>query len=85
MRYLSLFLFLIFCFNVNAQNIKLIDSLKLELKNKKEDDSVKIMVLAILHEKLMFSKPEEARTYALKELEVSKKIGYKKGNITILR
>ncbi|MGC6430656.1 MAG: tetratricopeptide repeat protein [Jejuia sp.] len=62
-----------------AQNTKLIDSLKQELSNRKEDDSIKVMILTRLHEKLMFSKPEEAKTYAEKGLEISTKIGYTRG------
>ena len=65
--------------SITAQNTKLIDSLRQELVNRKQDDSVKVSILTRLHEKLMFSKPEEARQYALQELEISKKIGYKKG------
>lgn len=62
-----------------SQNKSLIDSLKLELKKSKTDDSLKVMILTALHEKLMFSKPEEAKTYADSGLEISKKINYKKG------
>ncbi|MEW4924995.1 tetratricopeptide repeat protein [Algibacter sp. 2305UL17-15] len=62
-----------------SQNTKLIDSLKTELKSSKKEDSVKVMILTRLHEKLMFSKPEEAKQYALQELEISKKIDYTKG------
>ncbi|MBP0905354.1 tetratricopeptide repeat protein [Mariniflexile gromovii] len=64
---------------VISQKAKLIDSLKLELKNRKTDDSIKVTILGKLHEKLMFSKPEEAKQYALKELNISKKINYRKG------
>ncbi|OZV68435.1 tetratricopeptide repeat protein [Winogradskyella aurantia] len=62
-----------------SQQTKLIDSLKLELKNRSENDSVKVAILTLLHEKLMFSQPEEAKQYALQELEISKKINYIKG------
>jgi len=65
--------------NVSSQNTKFIDSLKLELESRKTDDSIKVSILAMLHEKLMFSKPEEAKKYAEQELEISKKINYKKG------
>ena len=70
---------LFFIQSLCAQNTKLIDSLKLELESRKEDDSLKVMILTRLHEKLMFSKPEEAKAYAEKELEISKKINYTKG------
>ncbi|MFD1613909.1 tetratricopeptide repeat protein [Gelatiniphilus marinus] len=70
---------LIFSQLLCAQNTKLIDSLKLELESRKEDDSIKVMILTRLHEKLMFSKPEEAKAYAEKELEISKKINYRRG------
>ena len=62
-----------------AQNTKLIDSLRTELKQHKKDDSLKVIILTKLHEKLMFSKPEEAKMYAHIELDISKKIDYKKG------
>ncbi len=62
-----------------GQNTKIIDSLKLELESRKEDDSIKVMILTRLHEKLMFSKPDEAYNYAKKELEISKKINYTRG------
>lgn len=62
-----------------SQQSKLIDSLKLALKNHPQDDSIKVSILTRLHEKLMFSQPEEAKQYALQELEVSKAIGYKRG------
>ncbi len=65
--------------SVNSQNTKLIDSLKNELKQRKEDDSLKVKILTRLHEKLMFSKPEEAKKYAERELQISKKIDYTKG------
>ncbi|GAB1858482.1 hypothetical protein MHTCC0001_33200 [Flavobacteriaceae bacterium MHTCC 0001] len=57
----------------------LIDSLKTELAKRQEDDSIKVMILTRLHEKLMFSKPEEAKAYAKQELEISRKIDYTKG------
>ncbi|MCF7560096.1 tetratricopeptide repeat protein [Sabulilitoribacter multivorans] len=77
---LLLFITLLFTSNVTySQDTKLVDSLKNELKLRKEDDSIKVMILTRLHEKLMFSKPEEAKGYAKQELEISKRIGYKKG------
>lgn len=62
-----------------SQHKELIDSLKLELKKRTIDDSIKVSILTRLHEKLMFSKPEEAKQYALEELRISKKINYKRG------
>ncbi|PWH82503.1 hypothetical protein DIS18_09635 [Algibacter marinivivus] len=62
-----------------SQNTKLIDSLKTELASRKQDDSVKVMILTRLHEKLMFSKPEEAKQYAEKGLEISQKVNYTRG------
>lgn len=79
MKFKSLLIFILISQCLNAQNTKLIDSLKQELGSRREDDSVKVMILTRLHEKLMFSKPEEAKIYAEQELEISKKIGYKKG------
>lgn len=78
----NLFLIVIFYFASAigfTQNTKLIDSLKNELSKRKKDDSVKVMILTRLHEKLMFSKPEEAKIYAEKGLEISKKINYIQG------
>ncbi|ULC58565.1 tetratricopeptide repeat protein [Flaviramulus sp. BrNp1-15] len=72
-------LFLITPYVSLSQNTKLIDSLKLELKNRKVDDTVKVSILISLNEKLKYSKPEEAKNYALKSLEISKKINYKFG------
>ncbi|WP_168796653.1 tetratricopeptide repeat protein [Cognatitamlana onchidii] len=51
----------------------------MELKSRKQDDSIKVAILTRLHEKLMFSKPKEAKSYAEKELEISKKIKYHRG------
>ena len=62
-----------------SQNTKLIDSLKTELASRKQDDSVKVMILTRLHEKLMFSKPEAAKQYAEQGLEISQKVNYTKG------
>lgn len=62
-----------------SQHKELIDSLKLELKKRITDDSIKVSILTRLHEKLMFSKPEESKQYALEELRISKKINYKRG------
>ncbi|WP_323788766.1 tetratricopeptide repeat protein [Psychroserpens sp.] len=82
MKYVTVLLFLIISTCLTAQQTKLIDSLKLELKNSRTNDSVRVKILAQLHEKLMFSKPEEAKAYALEELEISKHTGYKKGIAT---
>jgi len=76
---LSFFVFFLVSCLCYSQNTKLIDSLKTELASKKEDDSIKVMILTRLHEKLMFSKPEEAKQYAEQELAISKKINYTKG------
>ena len=62
-----------------SQNTKLIDSLKTELASRKQDDSVKVMILTRLHEKLMFSKPEEAKQYAEQGLKISQKVNYIRG------
>ncbi|GAA4974591.1 tetratricopeptide repeat protein [Algibacter aquimarinus] len=79
MKFKVLLIFILISQFLNSQNTKLIDSLKIELESRKEDDSVKVMILTRLHEKLMFSKPEEAKGYALKGLEISKKANYKTG------
>lgn len=76
----SLFLlFALFFSLLDAQNTKLIDSLKTELAARKVDDSVKVSILTRLHEKLMLSKPEEAKQYAEQELKISKTINYERG------
>ncbi len=62
-----------------AQNTKLIDSLKNVLKNHPTEDSVKVYILTLLHENIMFSKPLEAKKYAEEELRISKSINYKVG------
>ncbi|MFK7833557.1 MAG: hypothetical protein AB8B52_09790 [Winogradskyella sp.] len=82
MKYLGFLALFMFSVVVNAQNTALIDSLKLELNTRKTDDSLKVKILSQLHEKLMFSQPEAARSYALEELKISRKIGYKKGIAT---
>ncbi|MEZ4803757.1 MAG: tetratricopeptide repeat protein [Gelidibacter sp.] len=79
MKYLSIFFFCMFCVNLHSQNTELIDSLKTELKRTHRDDSIKVAILSTLHEKLMFSNPDEALGYAHEELKVSKKIDFKKG------
>lgn len=73
--------FILFIISISSfsQNTKLIDSLKQELSKRKEADSIKVMILTRLHEKLMFSKPEEAKIYAEQGLQISKQINYTKG------
>ena len=75
MKNSSLIILILFitCQNISSQNTTLIDSLKSELVKRKENDSIKVMILTKLHEKLMFSKPEEAKMYAHMELDISKK------------
>jgi ABC-type lipoprotein release transport system permease subunit len=76
---ITIFVIVAFIQSAFSQQSKLIDSLKLELKNRNQNDSVKVMILTRLHEKLMFSQPEEAKQYALQEIEISKNINYKRG------
>jgi len=68
-----------------AQNQKTIDSLKLLLQKHQAEDSLRVDILTHLHENIMFSKPEEAKKYALEELRISEKIkmpfGIAKGNM----
>jgi len=78
-KIILIFVFLYFSGTIESQNTKLVDSLKTELKNRKLDDSIKVGILTMLHEKLMFSKPEDAKSYAEQELEISKKINYNIG------
>lgn len=79
-KYFKALLVLVFFGSIcQAQNKALIDSLRTELKNRTTEDSVKVSILTLLHEKLMFSKPEEAKAYALEELRISRKINYLRG------
>lgn len=82
MKYATVLLFLIISTCLTAQQTKLVDSLRYKLNTNTTQDSVRVKILTQLHEKLMFSKPEEARAYALEELEISKRIGYKTGIAT---
>ena len=79
-KYFKVLLVLVFiCSTSHSQNKTLIDSLRTELKNRTTEDSIKVSILTLLHEKLMFSKPEEAKFYALEELRISRKIDYPRG------
>ncbi len=64
---------------LHSQTTEIIDSLKYELKQRKVDDSVKVGILINLNKNLKYSKPEEAKAYALKGIEISNKIGHKFG------
>ncbi|AKA36409.1 tetratricopeptide repeat protein [Flagellimonas lutaonensis] len=70
-----------------SQNQKYIDSLKTELKKESTNDSIKVVLLTMLHEKLMFSKPEIAKKYADQEIDIYKRTGsefaYGLGNLHI--
>ncbi|WP_103069528.1 tetratricopeptide repeat protein [Aquimarina sediminis] len=81
MRFLVLLVltFILFIPELSAQDKKLVDSLKNVLNSYPHQDSTRVTILTLLHEKLMFSKPLEAKRYAEEELEISKKINYKKG------
>ncbi len=61
-----------------TQNQKFIDSLINDYENQK-NDTLKIKTLNLLHAKLMFSKPEESKTFAEKSLDLSKKLDYTLG------
>ncbi|WP_298345640.1 hypothetical protein [uncultured Algibacter sp.] len=74
-----LFLFALIIYPLNAQNTKFIDSLKKQLSIQKDNSIEKVNTLTWLHEKLMFSKPEEAKSYADQVLSISKKIKYDEG------
>ncbi|GAB1857046.1 hypothetical protein MHTCC0001_18820 [Flavobacteriaceae bacterium MHTCC 0001] len=52
------------------------------MKNRKTDDSVKVSILINLNKNLKYSQPEEAKNYALKSLEISKKTNYTFGIAT---
>ncbi|KPM33370.1 Hypothetical protein I595_273 [Croceitalea dokdonensis DOKDO 023] len=58
-----------------GQNQKHIDSLKTELKKESINDSIKVVLLTMLHEKLMFSNPEEAKGYADREMDIYHRTG----------
>ena len=68
-------LVLFFSNRLVTQNLKYIDSLKNQLSIRQNNDSIKLVILTKLHESLMFSKPEEARQYALQELELYEQSG----------
>lgn len=83
--YLPIIFLLFLSMAMQGQNQKTIDSLKLLLKNHQAEDSLRVNILTLLHENVMFSKPEEAKNYALEELKISEKInmpfGIAKGNM----
>ena len=74
----ALIIFIQFC-TIHAQNEKLVDSLKKELSNRKIDDSIKVSILINLNKNLKYSKPEEAKSYALQGIKISNRINYKFG------
>ncbi|WOD43791.1 tetratricopeptide repeat protein [Hwangdonia lutea] len=74
-----LLLFALIIYPLNAQNTTFIDSLKKQLSTQKDNSIEKVNTLTWLHEKLMFSKPEEAKSYADEVLSISKKINYDEG------
>lgn len=82
-----LFFSLLQFFFTYSQNQKYIDSLKTELKKESTNDSIKVVLLTMLHEKLMFSKPEIAKKYADQEIDIYNKTGsefaYGLGNLHI--
>lgn len=69
-----------------GQSQMYIDSLKTELKES-TNDSIKVVLLTMLHEKLMFSKPEIAKKYADQEIDIYNRTGsefaYGLGNLHI--
>lgn len=75
----STVLLLIQFYFLQAQDKTLIDSLKHELEQRKTDDSTKISILINLNKNLKYSKPEEAKVYALKGIEISNRIDNKFG------
>ncbi|MCK0157564.1 tetratricopeptide repeat protein [Cellulophaga sp. F20128] len=79
MKHLQLAFLFLFSLCMHSQNTKRIDSLKSELQNRTQVDSITVALLSTLSEALMFSQPKEARSYALKEIETAKKIGFRKG------
>ena len=83
--YLPIIFLLFLSMAMQSQNQKTIDSLKLLLKKHQAEDSIRVDILTHLHENIMFSKPEEAKKYALEELRISEKInmssGIAKGNM----
>lgn len=76
--YYSLILSLQFCF-LQAQDNTLIDSLKHELEIRKTDDSIKVSILINLNKNLKYSKPEEAKAYALQSIKISNRINNRFG------
>ncbi|PCE63805.1 tetratricopeptide repeat protein [Sediminicola luteus] len=72
--YLCLFLLSTFI-SSGQQNQAFIDSLKQELTHGGHNDSIKVVLLTKLHEKLMFAEPEVAKGYAQQELNIYKETG----------
>ncbi|NAS31844.1 tetratricopeptide repeat protein [Flavobacteriaceae bacterium R38] len=64
---------------IYSQNQTKIDSLKRALSSHQTEDSTRVEILTLLHEKLMFSEPEAAKKYAEEELRISQKIDYQEG------
>lgn len=78
-KFVCFLLLLVLQFCLHAQKKIYIDSLKYELEHRKTNDSIKVSILSLLNDALKYSKPEEAKNFALKEIEVSKQIDYKFG------
>ncbi|TBN04846.1 tetratricopeptide repeat protein [Hyunsoonleella flava] len=75
----TILLLLIPIYLFQAQNKALIDSLKYELEHIKTGDSIKVNILINLNKNLKYSKPDEAKAYALKGIEISNRINHKFG------
>jgi len=72
----SLILFVLFPIFIFGESR--VDSLKNELSNA-GDDSTRVHLLILMWESTAYSDPNEARQYALKALEISKKSNYTRG------
>ncbi len=64
---------------LHAQKNEVIDSLKHELRQRKTEDSIKVSILINLNKHLKYSKPEDAKAYALQGINISNRINHKFG------
>ncbi|HMT72493.1 MAG TPA: tetratricopeptide repeat protein [Chitinophagaceae bacterium] len=72
--------FILSCININAQSDRLIDSMLQILRTAKEDSN-QVFLLLNLGEQYERVAPETSKQYYQQSLQLSKKIGYKQGEI----
>ncbi|MDT0608575.1 tetratricopeptide repeat protein [Croceitalea rosinachiae] len=77
----SIFLFIIlfsFCFCISAQENQKLDSL-LSVYKQLPNDTSKVFILGELYDEVITKDVDKARAYAMEQLNLSKKIGFKMG------